>query len=118
MPKNVSDNALVIENALVYGNARVYGDADIQSNDDWFSFIYSGKVLTGYRSRNKQGYELNINGGDVSINDLGHVKPFVTALIAGFTPFEKENEKKTELEKVIADLNEQLEVAKKKLESL
>jgi len=81
-PDNVSGNAIVSGNAMVYGNASVYGDAmvsgnamvcgnaDIESNDDWFSFIYQGKTLTGYRSRNKLGYELNVNGHFIDLDSL------------------------------------------------
>jgi len=66
----VYGNAKVSGDASVYGNASVYGDADIQSNDDWFSFIYQKKTLTGYRSRNKLGYELNVNGHFIDLDSL------------------------------------------------
>ena len=125
---HVSDNALVTGDAYVTGDAHVYGDAhvsgnanvfgnaDIQSNDDWFSFIYQGKTLTGYRSRNEQGYELNINFESVQLEDLDiNISNLVKHLIGEFTPFEN---KKIELEKVISDLTEQLETAKNKLNNL
>ena len=66
----VYGDAVVSGNANVSGNAFVSGEANISSNDDWFSLIYSGKTLTGYRSRNADGYELNIDGLAVTIGDV------------------------------------------------
>ena len=86
-PNNIGTNAEVSGNALVYGDARVYGNADIESNNDWFSFIYQGKTLTGYRSRNDLGYELNINGSTIDINLVSiSCKLFIEEQIALFTP--------------------------------
>ena len=113
----VYGNASVYGDAIVYGNASVYGKADIQSNDDWFSFIYQKKTLTGYRSRNKLGYELNVNGLGVAIDDLeSDAIPFVKSLINKFTPLT--NPEKEYIEKIISDLEKQLDDAKNKLKSL
>jgi len=113
----VYGNAKVSGDASVYGNASVYGDADIQSNDDWFSFIYQKKTLTGYRSRNKLGYDLNVNGLGVAIDDLeSDAIPFVKSLINKFTPLT--NPENEYIEKIISDLEKQLDDAKNKLKSL
>ena len=126
----VSGNAMVSGNAKVYGsakvsddarvsgNAKVYGSAVIQSNDDWFSFIYNGKILTGYRSRNESGYELNIDGEDIAINEIEntHARMWIGFLINGFTPFE--NTERDELKSVISDLKKQLEEAKNRLKEI
>jgi len=114
---SVYGNAMVYGDAIVYGNAMVYGNADIQSNDDWFSLIYQKKTLTGYRSRNKLGYELNVNGLGVAIDDLeSDAIPFVKSLINKFTPLT--NPERESIEKIISDLEKQLDDAKNKLNSL
>jgi len=63
------------------------GDADISGNRDWFSFIYEGQTLTGYRSRNTDGYELNINGESITKDQIsiGMILS-INELIAKFTP--------------------------------
>jgi len=112
----VYGNAQVSGNARVYGNAYVSGNADIESNNDWFSFIYQGKTLTGYRSRNDLGYELNINGS--AIDDflgLG-LDIVVVNLIKEFTP--RKNPEKEKIRSIITDLESQLEDAKNRLKDL
>ena len=78
--------------------------------------------MTGYRSRNTQGYELNIDGKPVNLENIDvDLLVCCDCLIEKFTPFEKQgiaDPKKVELEKIVSDLNEQLNNAKKKLESL
>ena len=117
MSKNISDNARVYGNAWVYGNARisdnarisgdariygnawvysnawVYGNADISSNNDWFSFTYEGQTITGYRSRNNDGYELNINGRSVDRADIPSVNVvnLINELIGKFDKLEINN---------------------------
>jgi len=113
----VYGNAKVYGTAWVSGDAEVYGDADIQSNDDWFSFIYNSKTLTGYRSRNESGYELNVDGKDIAIEDLKDGFDIVVRnLIKKFTPFE--NKEKDDLKSVISDLEKQLEEAKNRLKEI
>ena len=52
--------------------------------------IYHGKTLTGYRSRNDIGYELNIDGSQVVIESLSdNMRMFILDLINTFTPFKK-----------------------------
>lgn len=97
--KNIQDNAQVSgdawvrgdaevwDNAQVSGNAQVQGEADILCNADWFSFIYDGKTLTGFRSRNTDGYELNINGEPITKDQLSIGMIFcINELISKFTP--------------------------------
>ena len=117
MSKNISDNARVYGNAWVYGNARisdnarisgdariygnawvysnawVYGNADISSNNDWFSFTYEGQTITGYRSRNNDGYELNINGMSVDRAGISSVNVvnLINELIGKFDKLEIKN---------------------------
>ena len=113
----VYGDAQVYGDAWVSGNARVYGKADIQSNDDWFSFICQGKTLTGYRSRNDDGYELNLDGKDFMLFDIDpRMVEFVKYLISRFTPFE--SKEKIELKGVIEDLQRQLKEAQSKLENI
>jgi hypothetical protein len=113
----VHGNAWVYGSARVYGNAQVYGNADIQSNDDWFSFTYNGNTLTGYRSRNEAGYELNVDDEYISIYDLKDGFDIVVRnLIKKFTPFE--NKEKDDLKSVISDLEKQLEEAKNRLKEI
>ncbi len=86
----VSGNARVYGDARVSGNAQVFGDADIQSSNDWFSLIYQGKTLTGYRSRNDLGYEVNLDGIAVELKEVPTVlQGLILALIRDFTPFKK-----------------------------
>lgn len=85
----VSDNAYVYGNASVYGYAYITGEADISCNADWFSLIYNGQTLTGYKSRNELGYELNIDGRNIKLSELDAlVIPFITSLIAKFSKTE------------------------------
>jgi len=88
-------NSLIRGNARVYGNAQICnnayikGEADISCDNDWFTMNYNGKTLTGYRARNRQGYELFVgNGDDVS---LAAIEPSFRAtviyMISRFTPF-------------------------------
>ena len=113
----VSGNAWVSGDAWVFGNARVFGNADIESNNDWFSFIYGGTTLTGYRSRNEIGYELNIGGNNIAIEDLKYgFDVVVRNLIAKFTPLE--NKARTELQSVLRDLEKQLNEAKNRLKEI
>jgi len=72
----VSGNAKVYGNANVYGNAvvsgdaSVYGEANISSNDDWFSITIQNKIITAYKSRNADGYEININGINKTLDEV------------------------------------------------
>ena len=114
---DLSGNAIVYGDARVSGNARVYGEADIQSSDDWFSFIYEGKTLTGYRSRNDLGYELNVDGMVINLDGVDtRIRSAVRSLIDGFTPFS--NPEKENLEKIVKDLQTQLTEAQAKLANL
>jgi hypothetical protein len=97
----VFGNAIVHRNSLIRDNARVYGDAvignnafikgeaDISCNNDWFTMNYNGKVLTGYRSRNKRGYELFVgNGTKISMSAIDpKFRSTVKYMINRFTPF-------------------------------
>ena len=93
--KNIHGNALVWGNARVSGNAQVFGDArvsgnaDISSNRDWFLFTYEGQTLTGYRSRNADGYELNIDGVSITKDQIESIALlfYLNELIGKFTPF-------------------------------
>ena len=126
----VSDNALVSGNAKVYDNARVSGnaqvwgnaqvsgdawvsgDADISCNRDWFLFTYEGQTLTGYRSRNADGYELNIDGECESITlhniQKSGVLGAIKELIAGFTPFPTKVAVKSDVDVRIDNLEREL----------
>ena len=86
----VSDNARVYGDAQVWGNARVWGDADISGNRDWFSFIYEGQTLTGYRSRNADGYELNIDGVSITKDQIESIATLfhINELIGKFSPLQ------------------------------
>ena len=87
------------------------------SNDDWFSFIYNGNTLTGYRSRNKSGYEINIDGIGIELDDLSNsLRELVVELIGKFTPIE--NPEKKKLETIISHLQAQLLASQTELNNL
>ena len=94
--KNISGNAQVSGNARVFGDARVrgdawvWGDADISSVRDWFSFTYEGQTLTGYRSRNADGYELNIDGVSITKDQIESIATLfhINELIGKFSPIQ------------------------------
>ena len=112
----VSDNARVSGNAQVWGDAQVsgdavvWGDADISSVRDWFSFTYEGQTLTGYRSRNTDGYELNIDGKSITLHNIqkSGVLGAIKELIAGFTPFPTKVAVKSDVDVRIDNLEREL----------
>ena len=86
----VSGDARVLGNAQVFGDALVFGDADISSNRDWFLFTYEGQTLTGYRSRNADGYELNIDGVSITKDQIESIATLfhINELIGKFSPIQ------------------------------
>jgi len=85
----IRDNARVYGDAVIDNNAFIKGEADISCNNDWFTLNYNGKVLTGYRSRNKRGYELFVgNGKHISLSAIDPTfRSTVKYMINRFTPF-------------------------------
>jgi hypothetical protein len=57
---------------LVDGVGNFQGEADISSKSDWIVVIKSGKVVTIHKSRAAAGYELNVDGIDLTLQSLAH----------------------------------------------
>jgi UDP-3-O-[3-hydroxymyristoyl] glucosamine N-acyltransferase len=78
---SVSGNVRIYGNARISGDARVYGDVQIlgqaliESSQHWFSLTQGGETMSIYRSTRPGGFEINIEGQEVTIElldeDLG-----------------------------------------------
>lgn len=75
----VYGSAKVYGNAKITGEARIFGDVEIrgfaliESIRHWFSFTLGSETMSVYRSARPEGYEINIEGQDASIDLLDDV---------------------------------------------